>query len=203
MGWQARKSASTRQQIVAATLRCFVDFGYFRTTTALIAGQAGLSRGAMLHHFPSRADVVRAAIEHLHAKRLKAFRAAVERLPPDGSRLHGALETYWDQANHPLYALFLELSVAARTDHELASILEPAESAFAHELRRTALELFPEWRDLGENFDLGFDLVVSFMDGCTVSFLRHRDSAPMRRALQCLEARLDDLTRRPARRDKT
>ena len=40
LGWQARKSASTRLQIVEAALRCFVDHGYFRTTTALIAGSA-------------------------------------------------------------------------------------------------------------------------------------------------------------------
>jgi len=70
-GWQARKSASTRLQIVEATLRCFDKLGYFHTTTPAIAEEAGLSRGAMLHHFPSRMDVVRAAIEHLYAKRLR------------------------------------------------------------------------------------------------------------------------------------
>ncbi len=36
-----------------------------------IAEERGLSRGAMLHHFPSKIDIVRAAVEHLHAKRLK------------------------------------------------------------------------------------------------------------------------------------
>jgi AcrR family transcriptional regulator len=123
LGWQARKSASTRLQIIEAALRCFIDLGYFRTTTAVVASNAGLSRGAMLHHFPTRADVVRAAVEHLHAKRLRAFRTAVENLPSGSNRLHGALEAYWEQANHPMYAVFLELSVAARTDRELAAIL--------------------------------------------------------------------------------
>jgi len=202
LGWQARKSASTRLQIIEAALRCFVDLGYFRTTTGLIAGNAGLSRGAMLHHFPTRADVVRAAVEHLHAKRLRAFRTAVEHLPSRGNRLHGTLEAYWEQANHPMYAVFLELSVAARTDPELAAILEPAEAAFERELRRTAIELFPEWRDLGENFDLGFDLLVSVMDGCAVSFLKHRDQAPKKRVLCYLEARLDELTRTPGDPDR-
>jgi AcrR family transcriptional regulator len=157
----------------------------------------------MLHHFPTRADVVRAAVEHLHAKRLRAFRTAVENLPSGGNRLHGALEAYWEQANHPMYAVFLELSVAARTDPELAAILGPAEAAFERELRRTSMELFPEWRDLGENFDLGFDLLISVMDGCAVSFLKHRDRAPKRRVLRYLEARLDELARSPDHRAQT
>jgi AcrR family transcriptional regulator len=203
LGWQARKSASTRLQIVEATLRCFIDLGYFRTTTALIASNAGLSRGAMLHHFPTRADVVRAAVEHLHTKRLKAFRTAVESLPSGTNRLHGTLEAYWEQSNHPMYAVFLELAVAARTDSELAAILAPAEAAFERELRRTAMDLFPEWRNLGENFDLGFDLLVSVMDGCAVRFLRHRDAAPNRRVLRFLEARLDELARPPGGRANT
>ena len=138
-GWQARKSAATRRQIIEATLRCFSKLGYFHTTTPAIAEEAGLSRGAMLHHFPSRIDVVRAAVEHLHAKRLKAFRAAVDGLPSGENRAHAALRAHWEQLRHPLYAVFIELCVAARTDPELADILGPAEEAFVHELRATAL----------------------------------------------------------------
>ena len=157
----------------------------------------------MLHHFPTRADVVRAAVEHLHTKRLRAFRTAVESLPSGGNRLHGTLEAYWEQANHPMYAVFLELAVAARTDPELAAILAPAEAAFERELRRTAMELFPEWHALGDNFDLGFDLLLSVMDGCAVSFLKHRDTRPKRRLLRYLEARLDELARPPSGRAQT
>ena len=61
-GWQAQKSAATRNLIVNATVRCLVEVGYGRTTTQAIASQAGLSRGAMLHHFPLKSDAVRAAV---------------------------------------------------------------------------------------------------------------------------------------------
>jgi AcrR family transcriptional regulator len=90
-GWQAQKSASTRLQIVESALRCVVDLGYSCTTTTVIADKAGLSRGAMLHHFPSKIDIVRAAVEHLHAKRLKAFRRAIDKLPRDETRVRRAL----------------------------------------------------------------------------------------------------------------
>lgn len=199
LGWQARKSASTRLQIIEAALRCFIDLGYFRTTTAVVASNAGLSRGAMLHHFPTRADVVRAAVEHLHAKRLKAFRAAVERLPPGRNRAHGALQAHWEQLNHPLYAVFIELYVAARTDPELADILAPAEAAFVHELRATAMDVVPEWRDRGRYFDLGYDLVICALQGMALNMLRHRATEPNQDLLRYLEQQVDDLARRAPR----
>ena len=51
-GWQAEKSAMTRSAILEATIQCLLELGYANTTTALIANYAGVSRGAMMHHFP-------------------------------------------------------------------------------------------------------------------------------------------------------
>lgn len=192
-GWQARKSAATRLQILEATLRCFSRLGYFHTTTPAIAEESGLSRGAMLHHFPSRIDVVRAAVEHLHAKRLKAFRAAVDDLPPGVSRAHAALRAHWEQLRHPLYAVFIELYVAARTDPELADVLAPAEAAFARELRATAMEVVPEWRLAGRQFDIGYDLVICALQGMALNLFRPGGAEPNEDFLRYLEGRLDEL----------
>lgn len=196
-GWQAQKSASTRLQIVEAALRCFVDLGYSDTTTTVIADKAGLSRGAMLHHFPSKIDIVRAAVEHLHAKRLKAFRKAIDKMPRDETRVRKALEAYLEHVKHPMYVAFLELWIAARTDSELRSILTPAQDAFEREWYRTAVDLFPEWRDSGANFDLALDLVHYVMDGMAVSFLTHEFSDHERRMIAYLEERLRELSKRP------
>jgi hypothetical protein len=40
-GWQAEKSALTRQAILEAAVRCFVQHGYTNTTTAMIAEEGG------------------------------------------------------------------------------------------------------------------------------------------------------------------
>ena len=199
-GWQAQKSASTRLQIVEAALRCFVELGYSRTTTTAIADKAGLSRGAMLHHFPSKIDIVRAAVEHLHAKRLKAFKKSIDRLARDEMRAGKALEAYFEHVRHPMYVAFLELWVAARTDPELAAILAPAQESFEREWYRTAVDLFPEWRDSGENFDVALDLVHYVMDGMAVSFPAHEHGQQEKRLLTYLEAQLHELSgRRPAK----
>ena len=176
-------------------MRCFVELGYSGTTTTVIANKAGLSRGAMLHHFPSKIDIVRAAVEHLHAKRLKAFRKSIDRLPRDGSRPRRALEAYWEHVKHPMYVAFLELWVAARTDPELAAILAPAQDSFEREWYSTAVDLFPEWKESGENFDLALDLVHYVMDGMAVSFLTHEHGDQEKRLLNYLEDQLRALAR--------
>jgi AcrR family transcriptional regulator len=190
-GWQAQKSAATRKRIVEAAIRCFVELGYAGTTTIAIAARAGLSRGAMLHHFPSKIDVVRAAVDYLHGKRLKAFRRALERgAPADGDRVRQALEAYVGHVRHPLFVAFFELAVAARTDRELAAILAPAHAAFEREWYRTAHEVFPDWRERGLQFELALDLSRTMIEGMALGLLMHRDPERDRRLLGDLEGRL-------------
>ena len=193
-GWQAQKSAATRNLIVEAAIRCFVDLGYSQTTTTAIAEKAGLSRGAMLHHFPSKIDIVRAAVDYQHNKRLKAFRTASQRLIPAGSdRVQQAVEAFWSHVRHPMYVAFFELSVAARTDRELAEILLPAQEAFDQQWYATAHELFPEWENRPEQFDLAFDLSRYVMEGMAVNFLTHKETERDQRLLKYLEAKLREL----------
>lgn len=195
LGWQAQKSASTRNLIAEAAIRCFVDYGYSRTTTTLIAQKAGLSRGAMLHHFPSKQAVVRAAVEYLHAKRLRAFRKAVSQPAERGEdHVHLAVEAYWQHVKHPIFVAFFELAVAARTDKELAAILRPAHEEFEREWYAAAREMFPEWRSSSaEQFALGLDLSRYVLEGMAVSFLAHKESERDKRVLRYLEEKLKEL----------
>jgi len=193
LGWQAQKSASTRNLIIEAAIKCFVDLGYARTTTTLIAEQAGLSRGAMLHHFPSKLDIVRAAVEYLHAKRLRAFRKAMSKVPANGDHARQGAEAYWAHVKHPLFVAFFEIAVAARTDKELADILRPAQEAFEREWYDAALELFPEWRGRGEKFDLALDLSRYVLEGMGISFLTHKETERDKHVLEYLEEKIKDL----------
>jgi AcrR family transcriptional regulator len=191
--WQAQKSASTRTQIIEAAIKCLVELGYGRTTTTVIAQKAGLSRGAMLHHFPSKMDIIRAAVDYLHAKRLRAFRKAMTKVAPDGDHVRLGVEAYWAHVKHPWFVAFFEIAVAARTDKELAGILFPAQEAFEREWYETSLELFPEWKRKGEKFVLGFDLTRYVLEGMGISFLTHKETERDKRVLRYLEAKLKEL----------
>src|SRR5262245_35092121 len=81
MSWQAQKSAMTRDRILDAAINCFIELGYTNVTTAVVASSAGVSRGAMLHHFPSKTELIQAAVEYLHNKLLQDYTARVANIP--------------------------------------------------------------------------------------------------------------------------
>lgn len=193
LGWQAQKSASTRNLIIESALKCFVDLGYSRTTTTEVAKRAGLSRGAMLHHFPSKLEIVKAAVDYLHSKRLRAFRKSMAKAPPLGDQVQQGVENYWEHVKHPMFVAFFELTVAARTDKELAQILRPAQEAFESEWQKACLDIFPQWRGKGQRFDLAFDLTRYVLEGMAISFLTHKETERDKRVVKYLAEKLREL----------
>jgi AcrR family transcriptional regulator len=192
-GWQARKSAATRNQIISAAIRCIVESSYSKTTMMKISEKAGLSRGATLHHFPSKMHIIRAVVEYLHEKRIQAFRRSIKEIPANADMAHMAIQAYSDHVNHPIYIALFELSVAARTDQELRKILHPAQLAFDREWYRTAWDLFPEWHADRAAFDLALNLSQVTMEGMAIRNFTHARKYDRQRLLEYLEEKIGEL----------
>src|SRR5262249_61236914 len=62
---QAQRTAATRAALLEATVDCLVSRGFDGTTTTEVAHRAGVSPGALLHHFPAKAELLCAAVGHL------------------------------------------------------------------------------------------------------------------------------------------
>jgi len=193
IGWQARKSAATRDQIISAAIYCIVESSYSKTTMMKISEKAGLSRGATLHHFPSKMDIIRAVVAYLHEKRIQAFRRSIKDIPVDADMAHMAIQAYSDHVNHPIYVALFELSVAARTDQELREILHPAQIAFDREWYQTAWDLFPEWQADREAFDLALNLSQITMEGMAIRNFTHARKYDRERLLEYLEEKIREL----------
>lgn len=144
--WQQTKSENTRNGILDAAIRCFYEFGYNNTTTEKIAAEAGVSRGAMLHHFPSRADLINATVGYLNQRRLELFRVEEDVVQSDAihSRIDEGIDAYWAQLNTRYFVVFHELQVAARTDRELADVLIPAIREFDASWSELVKDVFPD-----------------------------------------------------------
>jgi AcrR family transcriptional regulator len=110
-------------------MRLFAEVGYHASTNAMIADAAGLTRGAMLYHFPTRDALVAAAIEHIHGERLALFDASA--VPPSGvdATAH-AIAAYWSLLGEAPFVAFGELEAVARTDAMVRERLGPAQAAF-------------------------------------------------------------------------
>ncbi len=75
-----------RARLLEATVDCLVERGFAGTTTTLVSERAGVSRGAQLHHFPTKNDLVVAAVEHVTMLRAEELRTAVAGVPPGERR---------------------------------------------------------------------------------------------------------------------
>jgi AcrR family transcriptional regulator len=66
---QAQRSAEMRERLLDATISVLIEYGFAGTTTARVVEAAGVTKGAQLHHFPSKESLVVAAIDHLARQR--------------------------------------------------------------------------------------------------------------------------------------
>ena len=139
---QQERSRATQARLLEATVECLAERGWAGTTTTVVAERAGVSRGAQLHHYPTKAALVTAAVAHLAERRAAELRAEAQALPAGSARrLDHVVEMLAAAFTGPLFAAALELWVAARTDPELRSALVPLEARLGREMYRLTVEL--------------------------------------------------------------
>jgi AcrR family transcriptional regulator len=124
---QEERRTATREALLSATVDCLVEYGYANTTTTKVVERAGVSRGAQVYHFPTKAKLVAEAFGYIAQLRADEVQRALERLPEGRERRLAALDLLWEVHTGPLFAASLELWVAARTDRELREQLLPIE----------------------------------------------------------------------------
>jgi len=195
-GWQAEKSALTRQAILEAAVRCFVEHGFANTTTAMIADEASVSRGAMMHHFPSRSAVMNAVVGYLHVRRLNEYRALMTDIDsPDRTvtraEIRVSVETAWEYVNLPSFIAYQELLGAARTDPDLAESVREVERDFEREFLKTVRSVFPHWKQV-KSLQAAHELVQFVMQGMGVA---HHSPNREQRANRVIETVTDHLER--------
>jgi AcrR family transcriptional regulator len=138
---QQERSRATQARLLESTVECLVEHGWSGTTGTVVAARAGVSRGAQLHHYPTKAALVMAAVEHLAERRADDIRAEAVALPSGPGRLDRVIDMLAAAFTGPLFVAGLELWVAARTDPGLRAALVPLEARVGREMHRLTVEL--------------------------------------------------------------
>jgi AcrR family transcriptional regulator len=139
-----------RRRLLDATVASLSEGGYRGTTTLEVQERAGVSRGALLHHFGSRAELILAAVDHLARERIALLVDIAKAPPPREQRTEWAVEILWSTFEGPLFAASLELWQAARADGDLLAALLPQERFLGKTIPGIAAELFgPETSSAG------------------------------------------------------
>ncbi len=136
------RGARTREQLLDATVDCLIEVGYAKTSMQEICTRASVSRGAQLHHFPTKAGLMAAAVEHLTQRRITALQAEGIDIPEGIDGVGPMVELLWTGFSGPLAKAALELWVASSTDEDLRESLLPVDRALGRvtfDLYRTAL----------------------------------------------------------------
>lgn len=196
VSWQSQKSALTRERILKAAIDCFINLGYTNVTTAKVADFAGVSRGAMLHHFPSKTELIQAAVEYLQSKLLEDYTHKVSLIPKklEGKeRRRAGLDAYWDYLNGDLFKVYHELCVAGRTDAELKTILDSATIHFEDHVYASSQDLFKEWKDREELFFMAMDISKCLMEGMAVGQWGKDKEKRIKRLQDYLGDRLEEI----------
>jgi AcrR family transcriptional regulator len=185
---QAR-SLATRAALLDAAVECLAANGYASLTTNDIARRAGVSRGAQLHHFPTKADLMAASVEHLPDRRLREFQAALTNVPPGAADIDALIDLVWSLFDGPAFVAWVELWVAARTDAVLAATMVGVDRRFTAESRRLAVEALV---DVGMNdtqdFELLRDFTFALLTGLAVQHLVPRGQRPASDIVDTLKA---------------
>lgn len=138
---QEDRTRSMRLRLSVATVELLVEQGFARTTTTSVSRRAGVSRGAQLHHFPTKNALVVAAVEHLSEVRGAELAAAAAALPAGEPRTRAVLGMLADHVTSPVFTAALELWVAARTDPGLLITVAPLEQRVGRDAHRLSVEL--------------------------------------------------------------
>lgn len=118
---QADRSATTRAALIAAARQCLMDSGYGRTTAVDVCSRAGLTRGALFHHFAGLPDLFAATLDEVCTDMTKRTAAAREK----AATLSAYIDAAWASFGHPDFKIVIEVWMAARNSPELRPALDP------------------------------------------------------------------------------
>ena len=176
---QKERSEPTRRKLVEAAARCLSRDGYGASSTTRIAQEAGVSRGAQLHHFPNRASLMKATILHVFHERVVQFRGVMAERA--GRPMAELVRPLWEAASATeVFVPWLELTVAGRSDPAIAEALESVTREMREETAEIAAELGPETGRVAA-------FASTLLDGLALQQLAAPDPERMEQALALLE----------------
>jgi len=199
------KGAMTRARLRAATEQLIVEVGVEAASAAAIALRCGVSRGAMLHHYPTRDALIVDTAAHFWQR----ARDIVAGLAEDVSNGRTDVATFVDRLYDEVFranalVTMLDLMVSSRS-----------ETRIGEAVNRILTDLFTSYEDLGiqafqssglppERIRVIITLIVSTLRGLRIQDNIHPDEARVRAVLaslaEAVEALLQNEQRNPARR---
>lgn len=183
----------TQHRILDAAVRALVDHGYAGASTLRIQRLARVSRGSLLHQFPSRDALLVAAVQHLASARFEALGSRA-RWPLDpAERVRAVVETLWASYHQDYFWAATELWIAARHNDELRAALEREERVLYREIRAATDSMFGAPVTRHPDYPRIRELLTTSMRGVALTYAFDRRDATRDPHLRSWTAQAVDL----------
>ena len=167
-----RRGRVRRQHLIETALRSFAEHGYRGVSTATIAQEAGISEPGLIHHFPTKADLLLAVIEHYEARSIELIQEALS--AADGSFSGALLALAGSHEADPTFIRLFTVLVA-----ESVSPAHPAHEWFVARYERVRAEIAERFREEQRRGQIRGELdaetlarqVIAMFDGVQLQYL--------------------------------
>ncbi|OYU51927.1 MAG: hypothetical protein CFE27_08635 [Alphaproteobacteria bacterium PA1] len=185
------RSAATKARLIAATIEALHRYGYAATTTILVAKNANVSRGAMLHHYPNKVALILACMKETYEAEMAYYRQELSPIGDPVERILRLMDAAWDCFKSPAGVARTEIWMATRSDAGLADQLVPLYRSEFERSKRGMLRLMKEAGILDEVFTYDFlTFSVATFRGLAMSAALGTPEAEIRAAVDMVKDRL-------------
>lgn len=141
---QEERSAETKRALVLGAIRVIAESGYANSTTNMIAERAGVSRGALQHHFASRGDFMIAVLDEMLTSIGFLLPPAALKALPLRERVERLLDFYENAYSTPDYMAALSMWLGDLTQQSHNNHTRKRANQLQEELDREWATLFAD-----------------------------------------------------------
>jgi len=179
-GRQQEKSRQMRGRLVEAAIACLAETGFERTSIKRVVARAGVSQGALQHHFPTKEDLIVAVVDRLLERSISETLRFVDEERGNPRAVEAITMRIWTHLiDTKPYRALLEILMAARTDEALRVRVAPNLQRWNAAIDALIIRLFRARDGRQETAEALLFMGRSMMMGLVVSegFFRDRDYA--------------------------
>ena len=181
---QAERNEEARSRLIQASIEELNVSGFAGATTQRIAKRAGLTTGALHHHFATKADLLIAVLDFVSGRILKRLQA---RSSADGKGgIDEVVRGLWDVYGDVEYWATWEIIIGFRSDHETLSRLTSHRLATMETLVRPWLERYSTLPEARTKIIELFEFMLIAIRGLRLEQFLKRDEAYFQRNLDLL-----------------
>jgi AcrR family transcriptional regulator len=191
---QADRSAATRARVIAAARDVLCAQGYSGATMHAIKDAAGMSLGAIQHHFPTKAKLMAAVAAEFSAYRIQAYADAIRRGATPRQSMENLIDANFRMVSRPEMAAVLEIHLARRNDPDLDREVGPSTRRFDRRVRLWGYSILHAAGIKDDAAHQSLQLLNNAVTrGLTVEFIRNPQPAVIERSIQIWKAQMLDL----------